>query len=140
MAVEQLDVALELFLSRRSFVSALTLAGAAEEILGKALAQSNRKNTLESEYTFIEPVNTLLRRRQYNWRAFVDEKNRVRNAAKHMQDSSQSSVVADIEDEALWMLVRACDNYRRLELAPSGRMQQFDEWFYENVVGIENGL
>jgi hypothetical protein len=37
LATEQLDVALELFLSRRSFVSALTLAGAAEEILGKAL-------------------------------------------------------------------------------------------------------
>lgn len=136
LAVEQLTVALELFLARRSFVSALTLGGAAEEVFGKALAQ----NTLQDEYTFLEPVNKLLRRKPYEWKEFVSEKNRVRNAAKHMQDPSQSSVIADIEDEALWMLVRACDNYKRLELAPIPQMQQFEEWFYENVVGIEDGL
>jgi hypothetical protein len=37
LAAEQLDVALSLFLENQSLVSALTLAGAAEEILGKAL-------------------------------------------------------------------------------------------------------
>ena len=35
LAKEHLDLALDLFLSKRSMVSALTLAGAAEEILGR---------------------------------------------------------------------------------------------------------
>jgi len=39
LAVEQLDVAIELFRSGRSDVAALTLAGAAEEILGKMLTR-----------------------------------------------------------------------------------------------------
>ncbi len=137
LAQEQLDVALELFLSKRSPVSVLTLAGAAEEILGKALKFRGKKTTLEYEHTVNAPVETFLRRQPFLWRDFIDEKNRVRNAAKHMGQETEAQVVADLEDEALWMLVRACDNYNRLELQPTQRMKEFDDWFYENVVGIK---
>ena len=43
LATEQLDAAISLSLERKSFVSALTLAGAADEILGKALSHSGHK-------------------------------------------------------------------------------------------------
>jgi hypothetical protein len=138
LAKEQLDVGLELFLSQRSVVSALTLAGAAEEILGKTLSLRGEESTLKYSYSRIAPVRELLHRRQYNWKNFIDEKNRVRNAAKHVQDASKSSVVADLEVEALWMLVRACDNYLRLGLNPTPRMEEFDDWFSKNVVGTEH--
>ena len=135
LAQEQLDVALELFLSKRSMVSVLTLAGAVEEILGKALQHRGKKTTLEYEHTVIEPVETFLRRQPFLWKDFIDEKNRVRNAAKHMGAQTDTEVVADLEDEALWMLVRACDNHKRLALKATPRMAEFDDWFNENVVG-----
>jgi hypothetical protein len=138
LAKEQLDVGLELFLSQRSVVSALTLAGAAEEILGKTLSLRGEETTLECSYNRVAPVRELLQRGQYNWRDFIDEKNRVRNAAKHIGKASELSVVADLEDEALWMLVRAYDNYLRLDLNPTPRMEEFEDWFWKNVVGTEH--
>ena len=54
-----------------------------------------------------------------------------------MGAQSDTEVVADLEDEALWMLVRACDNHKRLDLEATPRMAEFDDWFYENVVGIK---
>ena len=101
LAKEQLDVALEIFLSHKSNVSALTLAGAAEEIFGKSLTQRGEKTTLQHEHSIIAPVEKLLQHKPYNWKEFILEKNRVRNAAKHMKDKTESTVIADIEDEAL---------------------------------------
>jgi hypothetical protein len=50
LAQKQLDVAIDLFLSKRCFVSSLTLVGAAEEILGKALTHGGKNNWLQHEY------------------------------------------------------------------------------------------
>ena len=137
LAKEQLETALELFLRRGSFVSALTLAGAAEEILGKALSQRGEKTTLEHEYPLIRPVEELFRYESFSWKEFVEKKNLVRNAAKHMKDASELIVTADLEDEALWMIVRACDNHARLGLQEAPLMKEFKAWFSEHVVGLE---
>lgn len=136
LAVEQLEIALRLFLNKESFVSALTLAGASEEILGKQLSFQSIETTLSSEFIAIKPVRNLFGKEEFLWRNFIDERNRVRNAAKHMSDESHATVFANIEDEALWMIVRACDNYNRLGLTPISAMADFDIWFYENVVGV----
>lgn len=136
LASEQLDLSLEIFLSGRSAVAALTLAGAAEEIFGKALASQDKKTTLQYEYKVIAPLEEFLRREPLTWKVFVEEKNRIRNAAKHMNDQSQRMIVADIEDEALRILLRACDNYKRLGLSLTDRITEFDKWFLTNVVGV----
>ena len=52
-----------------------------------------------------------------------------------MRELSDISIEVDIEDAALWMLVRACDNYRRLNLSPTDQMNAFDDWFNEHVIG-----
>lgn len=135
LAIEQLEIALKLFLKKKSFVSSLTLAGASEEIFGKQLSFQSIATTLDSEFSTIKPVRDLLDKKELVWKNFIQEKNRVRNAAKHMRDETQETVYADIEDEALWMIVRACDNYNRLGLTPTSTMIYFDDWFYENVVG-----
>ena len=137
LACEQLDCALELFLSQRSYVSALTLAGASEEILGKALCQIGSATTLVATFRLVEPTQTLISGRSYTSKEFQNEKNRVRNAVKHMRDSSELTIVADLEAEALWMIVRACDNYQRLDFPETERMAEFEEWFYKNILGIE---
>lgn len=137
IAIEQLEVALKLFLNEGSYVSALSLAGAAEEILGKALKIDGVENSLQELYKnyqrpgleWISPPKT--------WKEFTtDGKNRVRNAVKHLSDAKDLTFEADIEDEAIWMLVRATDNYNRLGFKPTELMHEFDGWFYEHVVGI----
>ena len=137
LAQEQLDVALELFLSKRSLISALTLAGAAEEILGRALKFRGKKTALEYEHSVVAPVEEFLRGKPFALKDLINEKNRVRNAAKHMGAQSETQVVADLEDEGLWMLVRACENYKRLDLEATPRMVEFDDWFHQNVAGIK---
>jgi hypothetical protein len=44
-------------------------------------------------------------------------------------------VAVDLEEAALWMIVRACDNYRRLQLPCTARMLEFENRFYEYVIG-----
>ncbi len=110
LAVEQLQIALDLFLDGTSHVSSLTLAGAAEEILGKEADLSGKGNLLREE---LEMANHL---------------------AKHLND--QKTLAADLEEAACWMLVRALANRRLLELPELSREREFDDWFYENVVGV----
>ena len=118
LAKEQLDVALELFLSHRSDVSALT--------------------TLEDLYNCIVPIEELMRRKPFPLRDYITEKNHARNAAKHMDDRQgqlRVSVDVDMNDEAAKMLARACDHYRRLGFPVTDLIAEFDDWFYRNVVG-----
>lgn len=137
LAIEQLENALSLFLDGRSHVSALTLAGAAEEILGMAVKINGVENSLQELYriyndpglTWINPPKT--------WAEFTTKsKNKARNAVKHVSGKYDLTFEADIEDEALWMIVRAVDNYNRLGFGPTELMHEFDDWFFENVVGI----
>lgn len=137
LAIEQLEVALSLFLEGKSYVSALTLAGAAEEILGMAVQIEGIENSLQESYriycasdlSWINPTKT--------WGEFTTKgKNKVRNAVKHVSDASDLTFQADIKDEALWLLVRAIDNYNRLGFSSTELMHEFNGWFYENIVGI----
>lgn len=56
LAIEQLETALFLFLEHKNYVSALTLAGAAEEILGKAAKIKGIENSLQESYRIYENV------------------------------------------------------------------------------------
>lgn len=136
LAIEQLDVALDLFLQARSYVATLTLAGAAEEVLGQALSLAGKESSLQYKYEAMARFERQLRRRPLESKAFVDGENDARNAAKHMRAGDEASITADLQEAALWMLVRACANYDRLDFQRTDRMREFDNWFYEHAVGV----
>lgn len=135
LACEQLETAIELFLSGRSIVSALTLSGAAEEILGKAIEIRSERNALKYEAEVIKQVHDLLHKKQFSWKDFLNGKNLARNAAKHMDSPNELVISVDLEEEAYKMIVRACENHRRLGLSSTENMQRFEEWFYAYIVG-----
>lgn len=54
MAVEQLDIAIDLFLSGRSYVAALTLAHAAETVFGNSLKKTTYPTALDEEFEQID--------------------------------------------------------------------------------------
>ena len=61
-------LALDLFLAERSYVSALTLAGAAEEIFGKALTHQGKEHSLGYKFDGIAPVHEALYRKPLAWK------------------------------------------------------------------------
>jgi len=136
LAVEQLEIALSLFLRKQSYVAALTLAGAAEEILGKALKFQGEQTSLQYKFQGVEPVHTLLNRQPLKWADFNDSENLARNAAKHMASANDAKVTVNLELAAVWMIVRASENYDRLGFPRSAKMIEFNEWFYEYMIGV----
>ncbi len=135
LAKEQLEVALSLFLEKQSYAAAITLAGAAEEILGKELVRQKKQPVLEWKFTQMVVFHKLLHGEDLKSKKFFAEENRIRNDLKHFDENENSTLTTDLEDAACWMLVRACENAQRLEIEIA-RFRDFDNWFYENVVGI----
>jgi hypothetical protein len=135
LATQQLNVAISLFLKRRSFVSALTLAGAADEILGKTLSHSGQQNSLELKYETMEPILTMQHQTKED---FIRDENHALIAVTHMESASDSSVTLDLEEAAYSVIVRACHNHYLLGLPRTAKIREFENWFDEHVTGVES--
>jgi len=108
IAESQLKTAIELFTTERCSFSALTLAGAAEEILGKMLEEDDRalnkkKNDISEMVQFICEKMGYIR----------DDKSKIdlniaRNAIKHLRVPMSTFCP---EREAAKMIKRAIKNY-----------------------------
>ena len=132
LAKEQLEVALDLFLHRHSFVASLTLAGAAEEILGKALSLYGKRTILEHWHinrAFVDDACT----EQMPLSAYAFQINQARNSVKHMRSLEDTTVTLDTQEAAMWMLYRACANFEWLGFQRTKRMRSFDRWFITYV-------
>ena len=131
IAERQLERSIELFLDRKDFVSALTLAGAAEEILGKLLKAQDKKHWLE------EITGAALKALGYRKsdmetpsanqarKGIVALANRSRNSLKHYNDDG--SITLEIDVEAADMIDRAVSNYWKLTQRETGAMGRFRE-------------
>lgn len=124
LALEQLDAALMLFLEHRAFPAVITLAGAAEEVLGKEVSRRGRPVALDRRLNRVSAVDR---------KAAIAEANRVRNALKHFSDHEQADFTADLEETARWMLERACENAFQLALAVP-RSAAFGKWYHQTLV------
>jgi len=130
-ARHQLHDAIDLFFVGRLY-SALTLAGAASEVLG----QMNRAEGHQSSYEIRrDAVAQMYERlfgpwpnRKKNGDPIVPRINEARNALKHYDPAKDSQCVdLDLEDETKDALNRAIDDYYHLycELTPS--MKRFQD-------------
>lgn len=102
-AVDQLDWAIRLLLDHQAYVPAITLAGAAEEIIGA---------TLEDQAAF--KILTQRLSAQYGLSpAMVTQAhlNKAKNWLKHWQGLKDDETVAlELEKEAVQYIIRACTN------------------------------
>ena len=114
IAVKQIDTACRIFITGEDFFSALTLAGAGEEILGKVLSVQGRQNSVENfaaAFALIKEIQTSHRPDQTE---SIKALNKARNHAKHIDQSGSMSVQMDPEFEAENMLHRAINNFAML--------------------------
>jgi hypothetical protein len=125
IAVAQLETALQLFLQSGDRLSVLTLAGAAEEILGKELEALGGTTALSTVQAATAAVARALQGKTISPKAVAMIANRARNAVKHLDASGPQTVWMDPEEEAREMLDRATTNYYRLTEDQTDLMGQF---------------
>lgn len=135
LAKGQLDTVLDLFLGQKNYASAITLAGAAEEIFGKSLTVRGGTSALNSSYESMAKLHTMIHGTELIKNSYVAKENLARDALKHLQNDKGPTITIDLEEAACWMLVRAILNGRCLGFEFE-RLHDFDDWFYEKIVGI----
>ena len=117
VATRQLDVAIDLFLSEKDPLAVITLAGAAEEILG-VLAKNNGKDNMIDALKELDKKLTGGR----DFKILNNEVNGLRNALKHANNLDEDFIDFD-EDAPVAYLMRAIVNYIRLGLTPNENMK-----------------
>jgi len=125
IALTQIDTALRIYREGQDYFSALTLAGAAEEILGKLLKAQGRSNALDDLTSGAILIYKHLFGEESGADEFAKRANRARNALKHLEAGGFPTVSIDIREEAKDMLNRAIDNYWLLEESITPTMEHF---------------
>jgi len=110
IAVIQLRRAIQLFNSG-DYVSSITLAGAANEILGQLAIRNKGYNTLDGDKKFWDNFAELFKTDKPAKDKIKQVNNRTRNKLKHHDDSEDSLVEADFEFEAQVQIDSAIRNY-----------------------------
>lgn len=114
IAEAQLSHAVELYLTGSNLISAITLAGAAEEILGKLVKKKSAANALEEKIEKLCRMFMAVFKEPSDPKEFVALQNKARDAFKHIKDGN--SVELNLENEAVKLLNRAIKNYKKLNL------------------------
>lgn len=118
LAVIQFESAITAFRAG-AFVEAITLSGAAEEILGTLCKSRKGENALEIYKKIAKSYDSNLEEKKYG-----DYLNKHRNALKHVDVSKDFYINVNIE-HAKDMLVRATINFLNLGLKPTILIDDF---------------
>lgn len=130
----QLEDAIELFLARK-WISATTLAGAAEGIFAGLLKLRGELSPAEEAWQQIEEVRAATGRPYAGTRKRKDafrEWNERRNALKHHKETDKDPLTFNPFDDALEMINRANATGDRLGVVTSNR-QEYENWIIVNI-------
>lgn len=128
IAERQLDRSIKLFLDEKDFISALTLAGAAEEILGKLLNKNGESNALA------EVIQACLRLNGIDASSSASETKKVekgianlanyyKNRLKHF--NNEEPLTFSVDYFAAEIIDRAMDNYWNYTQQETEQMERF---------------
>ena len=122
-AVDQLDWAIRLLLDHQAYLSAITLAGAAEEILGKcvqgASAHAQLKENLSTQFQLDE-----------KWLS-DNHLNKARNWLKHNGGGNPLETASfELEEEAIQYIARALSNLVSIDQTLPSEGQRFLDWVH----------
>jgi len=124
-AVDQLDWAIRLFLDHQAYVPAITLAGAAEEILGQTLGEESAfallKQRIASRTGLPESVVSQM------------HLNRGKNWLKHwLGQRDEETIHLELETEAIQYIVRAQANLIAHDQSLPSEGPRFFAWLSTN--------
>lgn len=110
IAIAQLRKAIQLF-NANEYICAVTLAGAAEEILGKIAKKRCGTTVLEGESYFWDQLAEIVNRPKPDRKKVIAVLNRTRNELKHNNSGENIFFEADFEFEAQCLIDRAIRNF-----------------------------
>ena len=127
IARRQIETAIDLFLSDKDFVSALSLAGAAEDVIGALLRRKGEKSMLENLHVWDQETT----REKVSFGDFARKTNLTRNTLKHANEATEDEIEV-FRWEAVQMLMRALCNWTALGETPTAKMREFNNWLQRN--------
>ena len=132
-AVDQIDWAIKLFLDQSAYVSAITLACAAEEIIGQSLGKSSAiRVAKESSEANDEKMGSGLSEPCFGKEA---------NWVMRLRDMADDEKVAiELETEAIQNIVKAITTLFSYDQSLSSESPRFLQWLNKNKPEILNGL
>ena len=124
-AADQLDWAIRLFLDHKAYVAAITLAGAAEELIGKPL---------RDRAAFKQLTATFSTRLGLDQKTVTqDHLNRARNWLKHWNDQvDQDEIELELDEEAIQYIVRSLTNFALYDGSTPSEGPRFFEWLQKH--------
>jgi len=124
VAISQLRLSIALFMEEREHISVITLAGAAEEILGNIAAAASLTPALKRRAEGARQLHVALWRDDPGDKVFKELKNKTRNELKHL--SSGAPLTVGLEQDCIRMLDRAVENYRLLHKRAAPFVVQYE--------------
>jgi len=131
-AVDQLDWAIKLFLDHKAYIPAITLAGAAEEILGEAVSSESAFRKLKDSLSVEHEIPGYVLSQEYL--------NKAKNWLKHWNEIKDGEYLdIELETQAIQYIVRAVTNLVTLDNSLSSETPRFFDWLYKNRMDLING-
>jgi hypothetical protein len=125
----QLERAIDLFVNSTDFVSAITLVGAAEEILGKLVEDLGKKNALNELIDTSKAMEIrLYGEADGEMKEYVSLANYFSNRLKHLNEGAD--LIFNVDYEAASLISRALDNYYLIQGSSTEPMKPFEELNY----------
>jgi hypothetical protein len=126
IALTQLETGLRLFQEASDYYSVVTLAGAADEILGRLLESRGGVTALVSLARASAAIHLKVHGVPSEEKVFIQRANLARNSLKHHDGRDEDPVRLDIREEAGDMLDRAISNYWALTHSMTPAMEAFE--------------
>lgn len=92
-------------------ISALTLAGAADEILGRIVARKGKVPRVERNAAYLGSIYEYFGKPRPSKKELIAIENRIRNELKHQDDGRNVKVEGDFRSAAEEMLLRCMFNH-----------------------------
>jgi hypothetical protein len=131
VAISQLDTAISFYLENSNLISAVTLAGAAEEILGKLVIKEGKVSAFNEVLERLCCAHEAAFNEEPSRKVYADLRNGIRNEFKHR--CSGEDLQVDLDKEASQLIKRAIANYKKLFPGYYPRFKEFEtEWLKRN--------
>jgi hypothetical protein len=118
----QLNQALKLFISQKDYISAITLAGAIEEILGKLLNSRKVENSLQNWVKTYAGFAKIFAIKDLDKKTIISDANYYRDGLKHITDGNPIGVT---KEAAIEIIERAIQNFVQLTGNYNSQMIEF---------------
>jgi len=129
IALNHLQMAIDMFFKNQDLLCVLTLAGAAEEILGQYATRANEETMLDLLCSSLEKNHSInMDNQAFKWEYL----NKARNIVKHFNKDETEIIELDPESEALTMLIRAIGNLYSHDKTVTYNTPALMEWIYKN--------